>query len=73
MGKKSYILKNDLLILDILAANNWTRPVYFAVTVGPEAFVGLENHFQIEGLAYRLVPYATQKRTAARCHRHHVR
>jgi hypothetical protein len=60
MGKKSYIMKNDLLILDILAANNWTRPVYFAVTVGPEAFVGLENHFQIEGLAYRLVPYVTQ-------------
>jgi hypothetical protein len=60
MGKKSYIMKNDLLILDILAANNWTRPVYFAVTVGPEAFVGLENHFQIECLAYRLVPYVTE-------------
>ena len=60
MGKKSYIMKNDMLVLDILAANNWTRPVYFAVTVGPEAFVGLENHFQIEGLAYRLVPYETQ-------------
>jgi len=57
MGKKGYIMKNDLLILDILAANNWTRPVYFAVTVGPDAFIGLEKNFQIEGLAYRLVPY----------------
>ena len=61
MGKKGgYILKNDVLVLDILAANNWTRPVYFAVTVGPDAFVGLEKNFQIEGLAYRLVPYGAQ-------------
>jgi hypothetical protein len=60
MGKKGYILKNDLLVLDILAANNWTRPVYFAVTVGGDAFVGLEKYFQIEGLAYRVVPYGPQ-------------
>lgn len=60
IGKKGYIMKNDLLVLDILAANNWTRPVYFAVTVGPDAFLGLEKHFQIEGLAYRLVPYPPQ-------------
>jgi len=60
MGKKGYIMKNDLLVLDILAANSWTRPVYFAVTVGPDAFVGLERNFQIEGLAYRLVPYTPQ-------------
>ena len=58
MGKKGYIMKNDLLVLDILAANNWTRPIYFAVTVGPDAFVGLEKYFQIEGLAYHVVPYA---------------
>lgn len=60
MGKKGYIMKNDLLVLDILAANNWKRPVYFAVTVGPDAFVGLEKNFQIEGLAYRVVPYPVQ-------------
>jgi len=60
MGKKGYIMKNDLLVLDILAANNWTRPVYFAVTVGGDAFVGLEKYFQIEGLAYRVVPYGPQ-------------
>ncbi len=60
LGKKGYIMKNDLMVLDILAANNWTRPVYFAVTVGPDAFVGLEKYFQIEGLAYHVVPYAPQ-------------
>ncbi|MFH1004322.1 MAG: DUF2723 domain-containing protein [Bacteroidota bacterium] len=64
IGKKGYIMKNDLLVLDILAANNWKRPVYFAVTVGSDAFVGLEEHFQIEGLAYRVVPYQGSQRIA---------
>jgi hypothetical protein len=57
IGKKGYIMKSDLLILDILAAGNWTRPVCFAVTVGPDVFMGLEKYFQIEGLVYHLVPY----------------
>jgi hypothetical protein len=61
LGKKSYIMKSDLLILDILASSNWTRPIYFAVTVGPEVFNGLEKYFQIEGLTYRLVPYTPQR------------
>jgi hypothetical protein len=60
LGKKGYIMKNDLLVLDILAANNWQRPVYFAVTVGPDAFVGLDKYFQIEGLSYRIVPYVQE-------------
>ena len=29
-----YILKNDLMILDLVANSNWERPIYF-VTVGP--------------------------------------
>ncbi len=61
MAKKGYIMKSDLLVLDILAANNWVRPIYFAVTVGSDAFVGLEKYFQIEGLAYHLVPYGSQE------------
>ncbi len=54
--KKNYILKNDLVIFDILASNNWKRPVYFAVTVGDDAYMNLEPYFQLEGLAYRLIP-----------------
>ncbi|HAW50704.1 MAG TPA: DUF2723 domain-containing protein, partial [Flavobacteriales bacterium] len=57
--KKNYILKNDLMILDILATNNWERPVYFASTAPSESYLGLENYFQAEGLAYRLVPILT--------------
>lgn len=58
---KSYILKNTLVTLDILATNNWERPIYFAVTTGSEAYIGLQKYFQLEGLAYRLVPIRTDR------------
>ncbi len=54
---KNYIMKNDLIILDILAANDWKRPIYFAITTGNSSYIGLTPFFQLEGLAYRLVPY----------------
>lgn len=54
--KKNYLFKNDLTILDILASNNWERPVYFASTTGIDSYIGLENYFRAEGMAYRLVP-----------------
>jgi tetratricopeptide (TPR) repeat protein len=53
---RNYILKSELMILDLLATNNWERPIYFAITVGDDSYLGLENYFQLEGLAYRLVP-----------------
>jgi len=53
---RSYITKNDLMVLDLVAHNDWTRPIYFAVTTGDEAYVGLKKYFQLEGLTYRFVP-----------------
>jgi hypothetical protein len=55
--KKSYIMKNDMMILDLLANNNWERPIYFAITTGDDSYIGLQEYFQLEGLAYRLVPF----------------
>ena len=49
--------KNEMMVLDILANFNWERPIYFAITVGSGNFMGLEKYFQLEGLAYRFVPY----------------
>jgi hypothetical protein len=57
---KQYIMKNDLMIMDIIATNNWKRPIYFSVTVGDDAYMNLEPYFQLEGLAYRLVPMLMQ-------------
>jgi hypothetical protein len=53
---KSAIEKKHLIILDILATNNWERPVYFSTTVSSSDFMGLQPYFQLEGLAYRIVP-----------------
>jgi len=53
------LVKNNLMVLDIIAANaknGWKRPIYFAISVSPESHVGLSDYFQLEGLAYRLVP-----------------
>ncbi len=47
--------KSELAVLDILANNNWKRPVYFA-SLGHEGTLGLEDYMQLEGFAYRLVP-----------------
>lgn len=56
LGSKSNLLKNDLVTLDIVASNLWERPIYFAVSVSPDAYLGLDKYFQLEGLAYRIVP-----------------
>ncbi len=55
----SGLMKNSLMVLDLLATNNWERPIYFATTTGSSAYMGLQEYFQLEGLAYRLVPIKT--------------
>jgi hypothetical protein len=55
----NYLMKNSLMILNILANNNWKRPIYFATTVGNDNYLNLEPYFQLEGLAYRIVPIRT--------------
>lgn len=56
--KKQYVLKNHFLMMDLLANNDWKRPIYFAVTTGPDSYLNLQNYFRLEGLTYRLVPVA---------------
>lgn len=53
--KGNAIDKSQLITLDILAHNNWERPVYFA-TCNTEGSCGLDQYLQLEGFAYRLVP-----------------
>lgn len=59
---RNAILKNDLIVLDILANNGWERPIYWTVSMGAEQYLGLEDYFQLEGLAYRFVPIYTPSR-----------
>ena len=60
--KGSAILKSQLIVLDILAHNDWERPVYFVTGYHDDAF-GLEEYFQLEGLVFRLVPIKSQNKS----------
>lgn len=60
--KGNSILKSQLIVLDILAHNNWERPIYFITGYHNDA-LGLEEYFQLEGLAYRLVPIKSQNKS----------
>ncbi|MCC9137307.1 protein O-mannosyl-transferase family [Pontibacter silvestris] len=61
---KSILEKKHLIMLDLLSTNNWNRPIYFSSTVNSADFIGLSNYFQLEGLAYRVVPVKTADENA---------
>lgn len=60
---KNVAYKNDLAILNILAANAWKRPIYFANSIDPDHYEGLQEYLQLEGLAYKLIPVRTPGNT----------
>jgi hypothetical protein len=54
--KNKTLLKNDLMVLDIVASNISKRPICFAITVSPDAFLGMEKYFMQTAMAHRLTP-----------------
>jgi hypothetical protein len=50
---KNVMMKNDLAILNVIAANKWQRPIYFTM---PYNDLGFGKYLRRDGLAYRLVP-----------------
>ncbi len=59
LGKKRYLRKDELAIMDIIGSNIWDRPIYFSVTTRQEQFLGLRDYMQLEGLALRIIPKKT--------------
>ncbi len=55
----NYITKDELMILDMIANNDWKRPIYFAITVGRDKYLNLQDYFETDGFAYRIVPIKT--------------
>ena len=53
---KGYVDKNDLLLLDIIAATDWSRPICFAQSCDSKAFQGLRDYLVQEGMVFRLTP-----------------
>ena len=52
---KTDLFKEDLIFLDMLTANQWKRPIYFASLMNAAKY-NLEEYTQVEGLVYRLLP-----------------
>jgi hypothetical protein len=50
---KNALMKNESAILNIIAANNWKRPIYFT---SPYGELGFQQYLRTDGLTYRLVP-----------------
>ncbi|CAM4329827.1 DUF2723 domain-containing protein [Gillisia hiemivivida] len=55
------IYKNRLLMLDIIANNNWERPIYFTGgSYGDDDYLWMKDYLQLDGVAYKLVPIQTK-------------
>lgn len=57
-GKRA-LYKGDLMMLEMIAHANWTRPIYVATTVGSDNYMNLGDNFVSEGLANRITPFTT--------------
>ncbi|WP_298899468.1 DUF2723 domain-containing protein [uncultured Psychroserpens sp.] len=54
------LYKNRLLMLDIIANNDWKRPIYFTGgAFGDEDYIWMKDYLQLDGLCYKLVPIKT--------------
>lgn len=53
----NYITKDNLAMLDILAHNDWKRPICFTTTMNNENFIGLQPYLYKEGFIYHLIPF----------------
>ena len=54
------LYKNRLLMLDIVANNDWKRPIYFTGgSFGDDDYIWMKDYLQLDGMCYKLVPIKT--------------
>jgi len=59
---QSGITKNQMMMLDIIANNNWERPIYFTGgSYADSEYIWMKDYLQLEGLVYKLVPIKTDR------------
>ena len=54
--KVDYLIKNELMLLDFMATNNWERCVYFTSLNDISNILGIDKYLHQEGLAHRFMP-----------------
>ena len=52
----NYLYKNDLMLLDFMATNDWTRAVYFTSLSDIKNVLGIDKYLHQEGLSHRFMP-----------------
>jgi hypothetical protein len=53
---QNYLYKNDLMLLDLIASNNWERPIYFTSPAAIENVLNVDAYCHLEGIVYRFMP-----------------
>jgi len=53
---KRRLTKSEMMVLELLRTNEWKRPIYFCLTVGDDYYLGLQDHFELTGLTYQVLP-----------------
>ena len=54
---KTRVTKGNVMILEILARNNWKRPLYFSARCGNSEMGGLDQYVVREGMVSRVTPF----------------
>ncbi|MEN0055904.1 MAG: DUF2723 domain-containing protein, partial [Mucilaginibacter sp.] len=54
---KNFMFKDNLAIMDILAHNNWKRPICFSIGFGQDNMGGLQPYMYKEGFVYQVIPF----------------
>lgn len=58
--KGNALYKNRLMMLDLVANNNWKRPIYFSGgAFDDEEYLWMKDYLQLDGMVYKLVPIKT--------------
>jgi len=53
----NYLTKDNLAMMDIVAHNNWKRPICFTTTMSESSMFGLLPYLYKEGFVYHLIPF----------------
>lgn len=58
---KKIMFVQDKVLISFLRENRWKRPIYFAITVSPANYIGLQDYISNTGINYRLLPIKDRK------------
>ncbi len=55
------LIRNEMMLLDLVATNNWERPIYFVNPHSVRTVLPLSKYCHLEGMLYRLKPIEAEE------------